>query len=443
VYEGGRVGRLFFFRAAGAELKCMATTAHREQVLSFEDARSTVLEHSRHILSSRVPGEESVPLLASLGRVLAQPVFADRDLPPFPRATRDGFALLASDVQSASDSQPVSLRVIGEIAAGSNAALPTVASGEAAEIMTGAPVPPGADAVVMVEHTERRRDKVMVQRTVRSGENVVPRGAEAKRGQQLLMQGTRIGQAAVAVAASAGEAVLRVLRKPRVAILSTGDELVDISVAPEAHQIRNSNSFSLAAQVLEAGAEPLQLPIAPDNREPLRQLVAQGLEADLLLLSGGVSMGKHDLVEEALREFNAEFFFTGALIQPGRPIVFGCAQTRARKSTYFFGLPGNPVSTMVTFKLFAAAIIDALAGARPEPLRFLQARLKSDIRTKTGLTRFLPARLHGEHEQTEVELVPWQGSGDVVAVAAANCYAVIPPDRDKIAAGESLSVLLP
>ena len=228
-----------------------------------------------------------------------------------------------------------------------------------------------------------------------------------------------------------------------VAILSTGDEVIDVTRNPGPNQIRNSNTYSLAAQVQSAGAMPLMLPIAPDRPEPLRELIEEGLEADLLLLSGGVSMGKYDLVEQIFAELEAEFFFTGAQIQPGKPIVFGRASASdTEKATYFFGLPGNPVSTMVCFELFARPMIEALSGASPNPLRFLQARLKSEVRTKTGLTRFLPAQLTGEFGNVEVELVRWQGSGDMVSTARANCYLVIPPDREKFAAGEMVSVLV-
>jgi molybdopterin molybdotransferase len=229
---------------------------------------------------------------------------------------------------------------------------------------------------------------------------------------------------------------LRVFRQPRVSILSTGDEVVDVSAAPAAHQIRNSNTWSVASQIQEAGGIPIPLPVAPDQQQPLRRLIEQGLESDLLLLTGGVSMGKYDLVEIVLRELGAEFFFTGAQIQPGKPVVFGKV-----KDKYFFGLPGNPVSTMVTFELFVRPMLNALSGSTPEPLRFLQARLKSDVKTKTGLTRFLPAQLSGEFSQTEVELTRWQGSGDIVATARSNCFAVIPPDREHIPAGEMISVL--
>ena len=189
------------------------------------------------------------------------------------------------------------------------------------------------------------------------------------------------------------------------------------------------------------------LPIAPDERVRLRALIEEGLESDLLLMAGGVSMGKYDLVEQVLEELKAEFYFTGAQIQPGKPIVFGSCMRQKRAGApahkrYFFGLPGNPVSTMVTFELFVTPMIHALAGGKANLLVFLKARLKSDVRTKTGLKRFLPAVLSGEFENAEIELARWQGSGDIAALAAANCYLVVPPDRELISAGEWVSLLL-
>jgi molybdopterin molybdotransferase len=206
----------------------------------------------------------------------------------------------------------------------------------------------------------------------------------------------------------------------------------------------------MAAQIEAAGGEAIILLIAPDESKCLRELLTEGLESDLLLITGGVSMGKYDLVEQALAELKAEFFFTGAQIQPGKPIVFGritCgADTLVRDSLvehkYFFGLPGNPISTMVTFELFAKPMLEALAGLSSRNLLFTHAKLKSEIRTKIGLKRFLPAVLSGEYEHSEVELVRWQGSGDIASVARANCYAVIPPDRERIEAGEWVAVLL-
>jgi molybdopterin molybdotransferase len=317
--------------------------------------------------------------------------------------------------------------------------------------MTGAPVPAGADAVVMVEYTSRNGERVQIAKGVKSGENVVPRGAEARQGSLLLDKGIVLNEAAIALAASVGRSQLAVYKRPRVAVITTGDEIVDLETVPGPTQIRNSNSYSLAVQIRKAGADPVLLPIAPDQRQRLREVIDDGLESDLLLLTGGVSMGRYDLVEEVLGEMQAEFFFTGAKIQPGRPVVFGRvprgAGTPAREGSspsqdrYFFGLPGNPVSTMVTFELFARPMLEALAGMSPRKLTFLHARLKSEIRVKTGLKRFLPAVLSGEFENSEVELVAWQGSGDVAAVARANSYIVVPPDRDRIDAGEWVAVM--
>jgi molybdopterin molybdotransferase len=433
----------------------MTANAEQPGIRSFEDARLAVVQQAASV---RASGTENVELLAAAGRVLAEPVLADRDIPPFPRATRDGFAVRAADLAEL----PATLRVVGEVRAGEKpSAIPsTLEAGEAVSIMTGAPVPEGADAVVMVEYTALRGQLVEIAKGVAVGENFVPRGAEAKRGSLLLDRGGRLNDAGIALAASAGRACLRVYAKPRVAVLTTGDEIVGLDADPGPTQIRNSNSYSLAVQILAAGGTPVLIPIAPDEPQRLRQLIEQGLQSDLLLLTGGVSMGRYDLVEQVLAELQAEFFFTGAKIQPGRPVVFGRvpylpgrqsggaeASTRegvsaAAEGKYFFGLPGNPVSTMVTFELFARPMVEALAGMSPRKLVFVYARLKSEIRVKTGLKRFLPAILSGEFENSLVELVAWQGSGDIAATARANCYVVVPPDRERIAAGEFVAVMM-
>jgi len=427
------------------------------RVVSFEVARQLVEQQAVGVC----PGEmETADLLAGLGRVLAESILADRDFPPFDRATRDGYAVRAADLGEV----PARLEVVGEVKAGDwpDPAQCSVGRGQAVGIMTGAPLPAGADAVAMVEHTSLlvADHSVEVRRSVSAGENFVPRGAEARAGQRLLDRGRRLDHAGIAIAAAVGKSQVQVFRRPRVAVLSTGDEVVEIDGTPGPAQIRNSNSYSLAAQVQNAGGEAVRLGIASDERGPLRSLIEEGLGCDLLLLTGGVSMGKYDLVEQVLGELKAKFYFTGAEIQPGRPVVFGSCEadtpvglpavdavsTRtgvsAPREKYFFGLPGNPVSTMVTFELFARPMIEALAGMTPRRLVFLRARLKSGIRTKTGLKRFLPAVLSGEFENAEVELARWQGSGDIAALAQANCYVVIPPERAQIETGEWVSLLM-
>jgi len=414
-------------------------------VLTFEDARRVVEHHASHASPKKV---EALALLHCAGRVLAEPVTADRDIPPFPRSTRDGYAVRATDLAKL----PAKLKVIGEIKAGPlpDKLPPKLNRAEAISIMTGAPVPQGADSVVMVECTSPQGDSVEITKGVTSGENIVPQGAEAKRGVLLLDRGTQLNESAIALAASVGKSRLNVFARPRVAVLTTGDEIVDLDAKIGPTQIRNSNTYSLAVQIQQAGGEPVLLPIAPDEPRRLRQLIEEGLQSDLLIMTGGVSMGRYDLVEQVLAELQAEFFFTGAKIQPGRPVVFGRvsrgagarAASQPNPHTYFFGLPGNPVSTMVTFELFARPMLEALSGMSPRPLTFLHARLKSEIRVKPGLKRFLPALLSGEFEASQVELVSWQGSGDIAARSRSNCYIVIPADREHIPADEWIAVML-
>ena len=411
----------------------MAAKVETRNILTFEQARFVVEEKAA---SLKAKGRELVSILDSQGRVLAEPIRADRDFPPFARAARDGYAVRAADVATT----PAELAWAGEIKAGSQL-VPSLKPGQAIEIMTGAPSPEGADAVVMVEHTERRGTTVEIRSRPVSGDNIVATGSEAKRGDELVRPGTRLGYAEIAMAAAVGRSRLVVTSRPAVAVLSTGDEVIDVDVPPNRNQIRNSNAYSLAAQIQAAGGEPLILPIAPDEPGRLRELLSEGLESDLLLVSGGVSMGKYDLVESVLAEKQAEFFFTGALIQPGRPIVFGRVPN-AGGFRYFFGLPGNPISTMITFELFARPLVEALAGMVPRSLTFTHAKLKTAIHTKTGLKRFLPAILTGGFERAQVELAAWKGSGDIASVVRSNCFVVVPPDRETIDAGEWIAVLL-
>jgi molybdopterin molybdotransferase len=302
--------------------------------------------------------------------------------------------------------------------------------------MTGAAVPPGADAVVMIEHTQPSNAEVVFERAAVSSQNIVPRGSEARAGQKLLSVGQRLGYAELALAAQVGAARVEVFRKPRVALLSTGDEVVAMDAQPGPFEIRNSNCVSLAAQAELAGAEPTVLGNAPDRVEDLRRMIQQGLEADALVLSGGVSMGKYDLVETVLRELGTEFHFDAVAIRPGRPAVFGICRGKP-----VFGLPGNPVSTMVTFELFVVPALDLLGGTEPRPLAFFPAKLANPVKQKAALTHFLPARVTWASNEPLVEELPWQGSGDIVALAQANCFLVVRDSRLEMAAGDLCEVL--
>ncbi|MBM3775026.1 MAG: molybdopterin molybdotransferase MoeA, partial [Acidobacteria bacterium] len=380
------------------------------------------------MLAGRVlPEAEEIGIEAADGRVLAEALVADRDAPALRRSVRDGFAVRASDL-------PGELRVVGEIRAG-DPAQGELGSGQAIEIMTGAPLPPGADAVVMVEHVTRSGDRVRIERAAGAGQFINPRGSEARAGERLLEPGRRLGFAEIALAATAGKARLRVYTRPRVAILATGDEIVPVGQAPMDHQIRNSNVYSLAAQARRAGGAPEILEVARDEHEHTRRLIERGLEADLLLLSGGVSAGKYDLVEEVLAALGAEFYFDRVLIQPGQPVVFGRAAGQ-----FFFGLPGNPVSTMVTFEIFARAALELLGGQQSVLLPLTWSRLTRDFHHRPGLTRFLPASLSADG--SELTPVEWSGSSDVPALTRGNAFLVAEAGRAEWKAGEMMRVLI-
>ena len=378
-----------------------------------------------------MPAPEEVPLLEASGLVLAEDVAADRDSPPAARSVRDGYAVRAIDL-------PGELPVAGEVRAGGHFA-GELAPGQAIEIMTGASVPAGADAVVMVEHTVRRGDRVRIDRSAEPHQNINPQGCEARAHEVVLHGGTRLDYTAIAMLAAFGRSRVKVFPRPTVAIVATGDEIVEVHEQPEPFQIRNSNAYSLAAQVARAGGVPRLMPLARDTVEHTRGVVAQALDADLLLLSGGVSAGKYDVVEEVLAGFGAQFLFDRVLIQPGQPLVFGRTGAAGTGEKFFFGLPGNPSSTMVTFEIFARAALELLSGQEEPVLHMPWARLTGEFRQRIGLTRFLPARLSADGG--EVTPVEWHGSADIPALTRANAYLVSDPDRAEYARGEWIRVL--
>jgi len=443
----------------------------KTELPSYTQAAAQVSEFATR-LRQTPPSTESVALGSSAGRVLAHPLLADRDQPPFPRSTRDGFACRAAE---ASKHKP--LRIAGSIHAGQPPAGP-LPPGAVWEIMTGAAVPAGADAVAMIEHVEVSEGhiRLLPPRLLAAGENIVAQGAQARAGSVLLEPGTLIGASQIALAATCGYANLEVFARPRVAILATGDELVAVDSEPGPGQIRNSNAPMLAALVAEAGGEPWVLSTAADTAEALDAALAQALDADLLVISGGVSAGKFDLVEPALARLGAEsrgpheqvfvrgvesrgpheqvfvheveFHFTGVRIQPGKPLVFGEIQRsgHSARALPFFGLPGNPLSSAVTFMLFASHVLAALGGRDGGP-RFASARLAvaAGKLPKAGLTRFLPASCDFSTSTgglPELALVRSQGSGDLTALALSNCFLVVPEDARHLEAGDFVRILL-
>jgi molybdopterin molybdotransferase len=392
---------------------------------SFTEARQSVLEEVRG--AGIAPSIEEAPLAQACGRVLAEDVAADRDTPALARSMRDGYAVQALDL-------PGELEVIGEVRAGERFT-GEIGRGQAVEIMTGAPVPPGADAVVMIEHTHRENGKVAIGRAAEPNQNINRAGSEAAAGEAILRAGQRLDYTGIAMLATFGRTKARVYRKPTVALIATGDEIVEVHETPQDFQIRNSNIHSLAAQVARAGGVACLLPVARDTETHTRAIIQEALAADLLLLSGGVSAGKYDVVERVLADLDARFFFDRVLIQPGQPLVFG--QVRGK---FFFGLPGNPASTMVTFEIFARAALELLSGLEEPALHMPFARLTTNFRHRAGLTRFLPARLSADG--TEVTPVAWHGSSDVPALTRANAYLVAEAGRPEYASGELIQVLV-
>jgi|SRR5690348_9257198 molybdopterin molybdotransferase len=398
-------------------------------MLTFEEARRKVIEQVGKMRGPRA--STTVSVWDALGLVLAQEVKTDREYPPFNRATRDGYAVRSKEVRA-----EAKLKCVGEIKAG-DTVTEALSPGTCVQIMTGAAVPAGADAVVMIEYTQREGELVRFERVAQSGQNIVPRGTEARAAQTILTPGMPLGFAELALAAQVGATQLQCARRPRVAILSTGDEVVPIDQQPGPFQIRNSNSVSLAAQVRIAGGEPVLLGNAADQVEDLGEKVEHGLKEDALVLTGGVSMGKYDLVESVLKALGAEFFFDAVAIRPGKPAVFAIC-----KGKPVFGLPGNPVSTMVTFQLFVTPAIDLLSGAEANPLPLVEARLAEALNERAGLTHFLPARIEWHGPEPQVSTLKWQGSGDIATLAGANCFLVVPAELEKIASGERVSLLL-
>jgi molybdenum cofactor synthesis domain-containing protein len=372
---------------------------------------------------------ETVRLEDALARVLAQDVVADSDLPPFDRAQMDGYALLATDTAQV----PVSLRIVGEAAAG-RGWHKQLRPGEAVRIMTGAPVPLGADSVQKVEVTreDQSAGTVTIEEAARAGQFIVTRASEIKAGETMLRAGEQINAAMMAALASFGYAEVRVGGRPRVAVLATGSELVPVHERPGRDQIRDSNSFSLGAYAEAAGARVERLPLAGDDAELLQHEIEAATErAEMLILSGGVSMGIYDFTKAALRRLGAEIFFERVSLRPGKPTVF------ARLGrTLIFGLPGNPVSVSVTFNLFARTALRAMQGCKEAALVEECAVLARKVKGASERTSYLPALLRTNEEgQLLAEPLKWGGSSDFVAFARATALIIVPAGATGLEAG--------
>lgn len=398
-------------------------------MLSVEEALTRVLA------AIPVLGSETVELTGALGRVLAEPVVAGRDLPPWDNSAMDGYALRARDTAEASAERPVRLRILGDVPAGSVAER-AVGVGEAYRILTGAPMPPGTDAVVPQEEVQREGGAVVVSRPVSGASFVRPRGEDIAAGETVLAPGTVLGPAALGVLAALGRALVRVHQRPRVAILSTGDELVDLDTPPGPGQIANSNTYTLSAQVREAGGLPLNLGIAKDARDDLEEHFRWGLAADMLVSSAGVSVGDRDFVREVMAKLGAELDFWKVSMRPGKPLTFGRVGGRP-----FFGLPGNPVSSMVTFELFVRPALRRMAG---DPRLFrprVTARLAEPLGNPGPRRGYLRVRLSEEAGGLVARPTGEQGSGILKSMLLADALAVVAPNV-RLTAGQAVEVIL-
>lgn len=381
---------------------------------------------------------EEVPTPQAVGRVLAETVISPIDQPPWDNSAMDGYAVRADDVRGASKAAPVTLRVLEEIRAGD---FPEheVGSGQASAIMTGAPVPRGADGVIRVEHTATgpEPDTVRILDDADAGRNVRRRGEDLERGQTVLDPGRVLTPPAVGVLVTVGHARVRVTRRPRVAILSNGDELADLGDYDEVRagrRIANSNSYGLSAAVAAMGAAPDNLGIARDRAESIREHLARAMDADALIITAGASVGKHDLVKDALEEIGLELDFWRVKMRPGSPFGFGRIQRDAR-SLPVFSLPGNPVSALVTFLVLVRPALRRMLGRDAVHSTAIQVRAAERLDSKPGLTHFLRVRLDG-HTPPGARLTGPQGSGILTSMTAAHALAIVPEDRDGIEAGE-------
>jgi molybdopterin molybdotransferase len=370
-----------------------------------------------------------LPLSKAIGLRLAEEILSDRDYPPFDKSVMDGFAVRSIDTTS-----PVTLRIIETISAGTTGKQ-KLGPGEAAAIMTGAPLPVGADAVIPVEDTTRQGDRVTLNVPAKAGFSIAKRGSDIESSRIVLPHGIRLGPAQAAVAASVGAATVSVYARPRVALLSTGDELIEIDQPPTGSQIRNSNSFMMVALLEQLGCEVHNLGIVRDDPALIKEALTRGLQSDALFVTGGMSMGERDYVPRLLRDLGLEMRITKLRIKPGKPFVFA-TKTESNLRKYAFGLPGNPVSAFVCTVRLAARLLSRMAGGPPNP-QVTQAPLAAPLPANGPREFYQPAI----HDGSALKPLPWKGSADIYTLAAANALLIRPENAPPVSVGESVSFL--
>ncbi len=397
-------------------------------MISVEDAAQIVLDNTKALEPRKIDIKES------LGFYLAKDVVSDMDMPPFNRSAMDGYAVIAGDVAS----PPAKLKVIETITAGMQPEC-CVEAGKAAKIMTGAIVPEGADSVIMVEDTEPvcNGTNVKVLKDIKKGKNIALMGEDMRKGQVVLKARKKIRPQEVGVLASVGVKEVDVFRKPSIGIISTGDELIEIGEELKPGKIRNSNSYSLAAQAMRVVDDVEIIGIAADNKETITSMIKSGLEKDALILSGGVSMGDYDFVGEVLKELGVEVFFEKVALRPGKPTVFG-----KHNNTLLFALPGNPVATFVTFELFVLPAIRKMMGSEKCESPLIKAAIEIDYKAKKKRREFRPACVRQNSSGLTVAPVEWHGSADLLSTTNANCLIVVPENLEKFEKGQMVDVML-
>ena len=389
------------------------------------------------ILSPIEPlGSEGVSILDALGRVISEDIFASRNIPPLDNSGMDGYAVRHEDIQKASSNRPVRLEVIGDLPAGF-IAKKTVKESQAMRIMTGAPIPKGADTVVPVEDTKRGDGFVLILKAISPGEYIRRAGEDVKKGDRVITQGDLIRPAEIGMLASLGHAFISVYQKPQVAILCTGEELVDVDGKLGKGKIISSNSYTLAAQVKDCSAIPIQLGIAKDRKEEIKEKLLQGLRADVLISSAGVSVGDYDFVKDVLKDLGVKMIFWQVAMKPGKPLAFGIFNERP-----VFGLPGNPVSSMVSFEQFVRPSLLKMMGCHQVFRPVVEAIIREDIHKEPGRRHFVRAFVSYEDSGYYVTTTGPQGSGILRSMVRANGLIIIPEDRKIVRAGEKVKVQL-
>jgi len=381
-------------------------------------------------------GYEKVSILDALGRVCAEDILANRDIPPFDNSAMDGYAVRSEDIQNASSNHPVRVEVIEDLPAGF-ISKKKLERGKAIRIMTGAPVPEEADAVVPVEDTKKEDRFALIFRATLRGEHIRKAGEDVKKGECVISSGDLIDPAEIGMLASLGRSFVAVYQRATVAILCTGEELVDVDGDLDGIKIVSSNSYSLAAQVKDCGAIPIQLGIARDRKEEIKEKLLQGLRADVLISSAGVSVGDYDFVKDVLSDLGVEIVFWKVAMKPGMPVVFGTIQGKP-----VFGLPGNPVSSMVSFEQFVRPSLLKMMGHRRLFRPVIDAILKEDIQKRPGRRHFIRGFVTFEKDQYFVVSTGAQGSGILKSMVKANGLMVISEDREIVKAGERVKVQL-